>query len=74
LFCIDKFVFLKHVGENENKIFLQFFFNIIIVREGRTALVTSIGVFKFMACYSLTQFVSVCILYWVSTSRVFKIR
>ncbi|KAJ8320793.1 hypothetical protein KUTeg_002380 [Tegillarca granosa] len=36
-----------------------------LIREGRAALVTSFGIFKYMACYSLTQFVSVCLLYWV---------
>lgn len=35
-------------------------------RQGRAALVTSYGIFKYMACYSLTQFVSVSILYYVS--------
>ncbi|XP_074108715.1 polyamine-transporting ATPase 13A3-like [Cotesia typhae] len=34
-----------------------------VIREGRAALVTSFGIFKFMATYSLTQFVSVMILY-----------
>ena len=34
-----------------------------LVREGRAALVTSFGVFKYMAAYSLTQFVSVMLLY-----------
>ena len=34
-----------------------------LVREGRAALVTSFGVFKYMAGYSLTQFFSVLILY-----------
>ena len=38
-----------------------------VVREGRAALVTSFGIFKYMACYSLTQFFSVCLLYWVSS-------
>ncbi|XP_033763962.1 probable cation-transporting ATPase 13A3 isoform X2 [Pecten maximus] len=37
-----------------------------LIREGRAALVTSFGIFKFMACYSLTEFTSMCILYWVS--------
>lgn len=37
-----------------------------LIREGRAALVTSFGVFKFIAGYSLTQFTSVLILYWVS--------
>jgi len=36
----------------------------IVIREGRAALVTSFGIFKYMAAYSLIQFVSVLILYW----------
>ena len=35
-------------------------------REGRAALVTSFGVFKFMALYSLTEFTTAAILYAVS--------
>lgn len=35
-------------------------------REGRCSLVTSFGVFKYMALYSLVQFVSVLLLYTVS--------
>lgn len=31
--------------------------------SGRAALVTSFGIFKYMAAYSLTQFISVMILY-----------
>ncbi|XP_045161334.2 polyamine-transporting ATPase 13A3-like isoform X2 [Mercenaria mercenaria] len=38
------------------------------IREGRAALVTSFGIFKYMACYSLTQFTSVLILYWVGVN------
>ncbi|KAK3592581.1 hypothetical protein CHS0354_018848 [Potamilus streckersoni] len=34
-----------------------------VIREGRAALVTSFGIFKYMACYSLNQFVSVLICY-----------
>lgn len=34
-----------------------------LIKEGRCALVTSFGVFKYMAAYSLTQFVSIMILY-----------
>lgn len=34
-----------------------------VIKEGRAALVTSFGIFKFMASYSLNQFVSVLILY-----------
>lgn len=37
-----------------------------LIREGRAALVTSFGVFKFIAGYSLTQFTSVLLLYYVS--------
>ena len=35
----------------------------LLIREGRAALVTSFGIFKYMAAYSVTQFVSVMILY-----------
>lgn len=34
-----------------------------VIREGRAALVTSFSVFKFMALYSLTEFLSAAILY-----------
>ena len=36
----------------------------VVVKEGRTALVTSFSIFKFMALYSVTEFTSVVILYW----------
>ncbi|XP_018321676.1 probable cation-transporting ATPase 13A3 isoform X2 [Agrilus planipennis] len=39
-----------------------------IIREGRAALVTSFGVFKFMVCYSLAEFTSVIILYGVDSN------
>ena len=35
----------------------------LLIQEGRAALVTSFGIFKYMAAYSITQFVSVMILY-----------
>ena len=35
----------------------------VVARESRAALVTSFGIFKYMAGYSITQFVSVMILY-----------
>jgi len=38
--------------------------------KGRCALVTSFGIFKYMAAYSLTQFVSVMILYNFGTNLV----
>ncbi|XP_077509717.1 polyamine-transporting ATPase anne boleyn isoform X2 [Amblyomma americanum] len=34
-----------------------------LIKEGRAALVTSFGILKYMACYSMTQFVSVLILF-----------
>ena len=40
----------------------------IVIREGRAALVTSFSVFKYMALYSIIQFVSVLILYTVSNT------
>ncbi|VDN51438.1 unnamed protein product [Dracunculus medinensis] len=40
----------------------------MIIREGRAALVTSFGVFKYMAGYSLTQFITIIHLYWISTN------
>lgn len=39
-----------------------------IIKEGRAALVTSVGIFKFMATYSIVQFSSVLILYYVGTN------
>ncbi|XP_050530517.1 polyamine-transporting ATPase 13A3-like isoform X1 [Daktulosphaira vitifoliae] len=34
-----------------------------VIREGRCALVTSFGIFKYMTCYSLIQFITLVILY-----------
>lgn len=39
-----------------------------IVKEGRAALVTSFGIFKYMAAYSLVQFASVIILYSIDSN------
>lgn len=39
-----------------------------VIREGRAALVTSFGIFKYMAAYSLTQFVSVMLLYNIESN------
>ncbi|XP_052082525.1 polyamine-transporting ATPase 13A3-like isoform X4 [Mytilus californianus] len=39
-----------------------------LIREGRAALTTSSGIFKYMALYSLIQFMTVCILYWISNN------
>ena len=44
-----------------------------VIREGRAALVTSFGVFKYMALYSLIQFTSVLILYSVSFYLAFYV-
>ncbi|CAB3409507.1 unnamed protein product [Caenorhabditis bovis] len=38
-----------------------------IISEGRCALVTSFGIFKYMAGYSLAQFVTVMHLYWIGS-------
>ncbi|VDM52193.1 unnamed protein product [Angiostrongylus costaricensis] len=38
----------------------------MVISEGRAALVTSFGIFKYMAGYSLTQFVTVMLLYYIS--------
>ncbi|XP_053308201.1 polyamine-transporting ATPase 13A2 [Spea bombifrons] len=39
-----------------------------VIREGRCSLETSFGLFKYMALYSLTQFITVLILYTVNTN------
>lgn len=39
-----------------------------IIQEGRAALVTSFGIFKYMAAYSLVQFTSVIILYTIDSN------
>ena len=39
-----------------------------LMKEGRCALVTSFGVFKYMALYSFIQFISVLILYTNKTN------
>ncbi|XP_014472469.1 PREDICTED: probable cation-transporting ATPase 13A3 isoform X2 [Dinoponera quadriceps] len=39
-----------------------------VIREGRAALVTSFGIFKFMVAYSLTEFLSVIILYSIDSN------
>lgn len=39
-----------------------------LIREGRAAMTTSFGIFKYMACYSLTQFASVIILYSIDSN------
>eukprot|EP00066_Takifugu_rubripes_P025642 XP_011614908.1 PREDICTED: probable cation-transporting ATPase 13A3 isoform X1 [Takifugu rubripes] len=36
-----------------------------LIREGRAALITSFCVFKFMALYSIIQYISVTLLYWI---------
>uniref|UniRef100_A0AC34Q1P0 Cation-transporting ATPase n=1 Tax=Panagrolaimus sp. JU765 TaxID=591449 RepID=A0AC34Q1P0_9BILA len=40
----------------------------MVIREGRAALVTSFGIFKYMAGYSLTQFITIMQLYWLNTN------
>ncbi|CAF97576.1 unnamed protein product, partial [Tetraodon nigroviridis] len=40
-----------------------------LIREGRAALITSFCVFKFMALYSIIQYISVTLLYWVGYTQ-----
>jgi len=42
----------------------------ILIREGRTALVTAFGILKYMACYSICQFASVILLYTVCNFHI----
>lgn len=39
-----------------------------VISQGRAALVTSFSIFKYMAAYSLTQFISVMLLYSIETN------
>ena len=39
-----------------------------VIKEGRCALVTSFGVFRYMALYSMVQFITVLILYTLQTN------
>ncbi|XP_017470364.1 PREDICTED: probable cation-transporting ATPase 13A3 isoform X2 [Rhagoletis zephyria] len=43
-----------------------------VIKEGRAALVTSFGVFKYMAAYSMVQFISVMILYSIDSNLTDK--
>lgn len=55
---------------NLSELINEFFHSFYLVVEfsGRAALVTSFGVFKYMAGYSLTQFITIIHLYWISTN------
>ncbi|XP_034112051.1 polyamine-transporting ATPase 13A3 isoform X2 [Drosophila albomicans] len=44
----------------------------MVIKEGRAALVTSFGIFKYMAAYSLVQFISVMILYSINSNLTDK--
>ena len=44
-----------------------------LIKEGRSALVTSFAVLKYMACYSMTQFSSVLILYTLFSNLTDKV-
>ncbi|XP_066922539.1 polyamine-transporting ATPase 13A3-like isoform X1 [Clytia hemisphaerica] len=39
-----------------------------VIKEGRCALVTSFNIFKYMALYSMIQYTSVLIMYWVGVN------
>ncbi|EDV45271.1 probable cation-transporting ATPase 13A3 isoform X1 [Drosophila erecta] len=43
-----------------------------VIKEGRAALATSFGIFKYMAAYSLVQFISVMILYSIDSNLTDK--
>lgn len=43
-----------------------------VIREGRCALVTSVGIFKYMASYSIVQLASVLILYTIDSNLTDK--
>lgn len=45
-----------------------------LVMEGRCALSTSFAIFKYMSLYSLIQFISILILYKVSTFSALRYR
>lgn len=49
-------------------LFNRLTFHLCMILSGRAALVTSFGIFKYMAVYSLTQFVSVIILYTIRSN------
>lgn len=52
-----------------NCVLIKYFFSFFqVIREGRAALITSFGVFRFMVCYSLTEFFSVSILYSIDSN------
>ena len=40
----------------------------LFLHKGRCALVTSFGIFKYMAAYSLTQYISVLLLYEIDSN------
>ncbi|XP_067614148.1 polyamine-transporting ATPase 13A3 isoform X2 [Eurosta solidaginis] len=44
----------------------------LVIKEGRAALVTSFGIFKYMAAYSMVQFISVMILYSIDSNLTDK--
>lgn len=46
----------------------------ILIREGRTSLVTAFGILKYMACYSICQFASVILLYTVILKPILNMR
>nr|XP_048680762.1 polyamine-transporting ATPase 13A2 isoform X3 [Caretta caretta] len=46
----------------------QLVYSLQDLKEGRCSLVTSFGVFKYMALYSLVQFISVLLLYTINTN------
>lgn len=42
-----------------------------LLREGRASLVSVFGIVRYMACYNITTFLAICILYWVGIKLSF---
>lgn len=40
-----------------------------LLREGRASLVSVFGIVRYMACYNITTFMAICILYYVRPYR-----
>lgn len=57
---------LAHQGRTSRLAWIGSHWSLRFHREGRAALITSFCVFKFMALYSIIQYVSVILLYSVS--------
>lgn len=41
-----------------------------LLKDGRAAMVSAFGVVRYMACYNITTFLAICILYYVSKANL----